>query len=247
MSFITRGIEALGSTSDLIPLAPSFYVLIVPAIAGAVALGPLQAICALGWLQVMQPQWQPGAPLQWLTLPPVLWTITTLAAVEFLVDKLPRAAARQMRLYLRMIPLLGAGLAMAAVRNHPIDVVIGAGIIAGVLATAIHCIVAPTRESVLRTGMAPFVTPIASTVQSLLCFSLLLPMSQRPILAGVLLLVVLLACSFILLLDRKPMGVWWRATFGLEQLPPLGAPENQTTLGTVGTDATLGTDNRADL
>jgi hypothetical protein len=211
--------DSIRPTGDFIAVAPSFFVLIVPAVAIAVALGPLQAIAALAWLQVMQPRWEPGPILHWMTAPWALVLLTTAAVIEGVLDKVPTWGRRQTRLQLRLVPVVALCLGMAVVSKQPIDVIIGAGLLATGLSGLIFCCVAPTRESILDSGMASFVTPIASIVQSLLCFSVLLPMSQMPLLAGVLLLVVLLACGFMLVLDRRPFGLWWRAMFGLGKLP----------------------------
>jgi hypothetical protein len=234
MPFTAENYEALRPTGDFIAVVPSFHVLIVPAIAGAVALGPFQGIAALAWLQVLQPAWNPGLPLVWLTQPMVLTLVTIAAVAECCLDKWPGLDARSARWKLRIVPILAAGLAVVALPHQPVDVTIGAALLSALLSSVIHCTIIPARESILASGTAPFLTPVASIVQSMLCFSLLLPMSQLPILAGVLLLVVILSCLFIMVLDRKPMASRWRIMLGLETLPPIPRPPERPSQWAIG-------------
>jgi hypothetical protein len=214
-----------GSGEMVTAVVPSFFVVLVPAVATGVGLGPLTAVACLGWLQVMQPGWSPGGPVALLAQPTALTVLTLLAMVEFFVDKVPgwdRILARFQRPVVTLLGALASGLVLW---DKPLDIQIGGAFLGAIITSFVHSAVIPTRMQVLDAGVGPFVTPIASIVQSFLCIGCVLSLATRPILGGVLLLVVVLSCGFLWFLDRQPIVAYWKSLVGLSGVEVQRVPE----------------------
>lgn len=211
-------------TPDIVNQNSLFLILAAPACAWVAGLGLFKTLLLMSVMHRYVPNGAFSGPLSALGDDPVFYLVSALAAVEIIVDFIPRwdIAWDRWTAHLRIIG--GAVLAYQVLYSETMDARIMMAVVGAALAATSFTAKTAARKASMRGQTDTFVRPVSAVTEDCMIVATLLPLTKLPPMTLLMVAFMAMAAMLVMYVIRNETRETLRWIFAFKWTP-VGTPE----------------------